>query len=73
MDSNERFRREQELINELSTLNQHTCYSEHRDDYQRQYFLAHRDKTNCDCGGIYTYDDRARHFKSPEHVNFISQ
>ena len=68
----ERFKREQQFINELSTLNQHTCYSEFRDDYHRQYFLAHRDKTNCDCGGIYTYDHKARHFKSQKHMNFIS-
>ena len=73
VDSQERFKKEQEYIDALSTLNQHTCFSEHRDDYQRQYFLAHREKSNCDCGGIYTYDHRARHFKSQKHVNFISQ
>ena len=69
----ERFQKEQQYINELSTLNQQTCYSEHRDDYKRQYFLAHRDKTNCNCGGIFTYDHKARHFKSQKHINFISQ
>ena len=73
VDSNERFKKEQQYINELSTLNQQTCYSEHRDDYKRQYFLAHRDKTNCNCGGIFTYDHKARHFKSQKHINFISQ
>jgi hypothetical protein len=69
----ERFQKEQQYINELSTLNQQTCYSEHRDDYKRQYFLAHRDKTNCNCGGIFTYDHKARHFKSQKHISFISQ
>ena len=73
VDADERFQKEQQYINKFSTLNQHTCYSEFRDNYHRQYFLAHRDKTNCDCGGIYTYDHRARHFKSQKHVNFISQ
>ena len=73
VDSNERFQKEQQYINELSTLNQHTCYSEFRDNYHRQYFLAHRKKTNCNCGGIYTYDHRARHFKSQKHINFVSQ
>jgi len=73
VDSNERFKKEQEYINEFSTLNQHTCYSEFRDNYHRQYFLAHRNKTDCNCGGVYTYDHRARHFKSQKHVNFISQ
>jgi len=73
VDAEERFKREQELINEFSTLNQHTCFSEFRNDYKRQYFLAHRDKTNCKRGGIHTYDHKARHFKSQKHVNFISQ
>ena len=69
VDSNERFKREQEYIDALSTLNQYTCYSPYRDDYKRQYFLAHRDKTNCNCGGIYRYDHKARHFKSQKHKN----
>jgi len=73
VDSNERFQKEQEYIDALSTLNQQTCYSEFRDNYHRQYFLAHRNKTDCNCGGVYTYDHRARHFKSQKHVNFISQ
>jgi len=73
VNAEERFQKEQQYINELSTLNQQTCYSEHRDDYKRQYFLAHRDKTNCNCGGIFTYDHKARHFKSQKHINFISQ
>jgi len=73
VDSNERFQKEQQYINELSTLNQHTCYSEFRDNYHRQYFLAYRDKTNCECGSTYTYDHKARHFKSQKHINFISQ
>ena len=72
VDSNERFKKEQEYINEFSTLNQHTCYSEFRDNYHRQYFLAHRNKINCNCGGIYTYDHKARHFKSQKHLKFIS-
>ena len=67
------FKKEQEFIDALSTLNQHTYYSEFCDNYHRQYFLAHREKLNCECGGIYTYDHRARHFKSQKHVNFISQ
>ena len=73
VNAEERYKREQQFINELSTLNQHKCYSEFRDDYQRQYFLAHRDKTSCDCGGIYTYDHKARHFKSQKHKKFIVQ
>ena len=73
VDSNERLKKEQEYINEFSTLNQHTCYSQFRDNYHRQYFLAHRDKLNCNCGGVYTYDHKARHFKSQKHINFISQ
>ena len=73
VDADERFQKEQEFIDALSTLNQHTCYSEFRDNYHRQYFLAHRDKTNCNCGGVYTYDHRARHFKSQKHIDFISQ
>jgi len=73
VNAEERFQKEQEFIDALSTLHQHTCYSEHRDDYKRQYFLAHRDKTNCNCGGIFTYDHKARHFKSQKHINFISQ
>ena len=72
VDAEERFKREQEFIDTLSTLNQHRCYNEFRDNYNRQYFLAHRDKTNCGCGGIYTYDHKARHFKSQKHINFIS-
>ena len=71
VDSNERFQKEQEYIDALSTLNQHTCYSQFRDNYKRQYFLAHRDKLNCNCGGVYTYDHKARHFKSQKHINFI--
>ena len=69
----ERFQKEQQYINELSTVNQQTCYIENRYDYKRQYFLAHRDKTNCNCGGIFTYDHKARHFKSQKHISFISQ
>jgi len=68
----ERFKKEQHFIDEFSTLNQHTCYSEFRDNYHRQYFLAHRNKINCNCGGIYTYDHKARHFKSQKHLKFIS-
>ena len=48
-------------------------FLEFRDNYNRQYFLAHRDKTNCSCGGIYTYDHKARHFKSQRHMKFIVQ
>ena len=73
VDSQERFKKEQHYIDALSTLNQHTCFSQFRDNYHRQYFLAHRDKTTCDCGGVYTYDHKARHFKSQKHINFISQ
>ena len=73
MDSNERFKNEQEFINTLSTLNQPTCYSEFRDDYKRQYFLPHRDKTNCECGGIYTSNHKARHLKSQKQINFRTQ
>jgi len=73
VNPDERFQKEQQYINEFSTLNQHTCYSKFRDNYHRQYFLAHRDKTTCNCGGVYTYDHKARHFKSQKHVNFISQ
>ena len=73
VDIDERFKKEQEFIDSLSTLNQHKCYSEFRDNYKRQYFLAHREKTNCNCGGIYTYDHKARHFKSQKHINFIVQ
>ena len=73
VDAEERFKKEQEYITELSTLNQHTCYSPYRYNYHRQYFLAHREKLNCDCGGVYTYDHKARHLKSQKHVNFISQ
>ena len=72
VDSNERFQKEQQYINEFSTLNQHTCFSQFRDNYHRQYFLAHREKSNCECGGIYTYDHKARHFKSQNHLKFIS-
>ena len=72
VDSEERYKREQQFINELSTLNQHKCYSQFRDNYHRHYYLAHRDKINCDCGGIYTYDHKSRHFKSQKHINFIS-
>ena len=73
VDADERFQKEQQYINKFSTLNQHVCYSEFRDNYHRQYFLAHRDKTNCNCGGVYTYDHRARHFKSQKHINFLTQ
>ena len=73
VDADERFQKEQEFIDALSTLNQYTCYSPYRDNYHRQNFLAHREKTTCDCGSIYTYDHKARHFKSKKHVNFISQ
>ena len=73
VDAEERFKKKQEYIDALSTLNQHTCYSSYRDNYHRQYFLAHRDKTTCDCGGVFKYDHRARHFKSQKHINFISQ
>jgi hypothetical protein len=71
VDAEERLQKEQEYIDALSTLNQHTCYSPYRDNYHRQYFLAHRTKTTCNCGGVYTYDHRARHFKSQKHINFI--
>jgi len=71
VDAEERFQKEQEYIDALSTLNQQTCYSQFRDNYHRHYFLAHRDKLNCNCGGVYTYDHRARHFKSQKHINFI--
>jgi len=73
VDAEERFQKEQQYINEFSTLNQYTRHSKHRDNYHRHYFLAHREKSNCECGGVYTYDHKARHFKSQKHVNFISQ
>lgn len=31
-----------------------------------------RQKTNCLCGGKYGYGDKARHFKSQKHINYLA-
>lgn len=56
-------------------------YHEHnktrRNIYHKEYYYQNRDKANekydCDCGGRYTHQHRASHFKSKKHQTFINQ
>jgi len=46
-------------------------------EYNRQYKLDNYEKINepfiCECGSIYTFNHRTRHFKTRKHQKFISQ
>ena len=47
----------------------------------RQYYLDNRDKIlekkrkkfNCECGGRYTYNHKAKHLNSKKHQNYINK
>ena len=51
------------------------------EEYRKQYRidnlesikLKHNKKYNCECGGKYTKQQKARHFKSPKHQTYINQ
>jgi predicted GIY-YIG superfamily endonuclease len=47
-----------------------------REEITRAYREANRDEINkkhtCECGGKYTHTHKARHFKTPNHINFVN-
>jgi len=48
-------------------------------EYQKKYYIKNREtltekkkkKFECECGGKYTYNNKAQHFKSDRHKKFI--
>tara|TARA_R110000782_G_scaffold162810_1_gene254581 strand:+ start:279 stop:836 length:558 start_codon:yes stop_codon:yes gene_type:complete len=44
----------------------------HSKDYYYNNQDKIREKTNCNCGGHYRYDGKARHFKSKLHLAYLS-
>ena len=61
------------------SLNQKLCLNvEEANNYRKQYWEINKEvinakrriKTDCDCGRIYSYSERARHLKSPRHVKW---
>jgi len=48
-----------------------------RNEYNKEYYYQNRDKVHekhtCPCGGRYTYQHKASHFKSKKHQTFINQ
>ena len=44
--------------------------------YYKNYYEKNKEKRNekiyCECGGKYTYKNKARHIKSPKHQSYLS-
>ena len=67
-------RREGEVIRLLDCVNK--CIAGRtKKDYNVQYYVNNKDKFtqkhNCECGGKYTYQNKARHMKSKKHRDYI--
>lgn len=53
---------------------------EYNKEYQKQYYQQNKEiihdkkkeKYNCECGGIYSLDNKARHFKSIKHIKYLN-
>ena len=58
----------------------HEQNREHRNEYGRKYRQDNknainekkREKFNCECGSIFRRNDKARHFKTKKHINYIN-
>ncbi len=54
---------------------------EHYQQYNKQHYIDNKEtisakqkqKHNCDCGGKYVHNHKARHFKTTKHKNYISK
>jgi hypothetical protein len=48
---------------------------EYLKEYKKEYYENNKkklnEKINCECGGLYTYNNKARHFKSNKHLKYI--
>tara|TARA_R110002012_G_scaffold108224_3_gene250769 strand:+ start:464 stop:931 length:468 start_codon:yes stop_codon:yes gene_type:complete len=48
-------------------------------EYMKQHYIDNKEtirlrqdkKYNCECGGKYTHSNKARHFKSPKHQDYL--
>jgi hypothetical protein len=41
--------------------------------YRKRYLHKLRQRFNCDCGGTFTYNNRAKHWNTQKHKEFIEQ
>jgi hypothetical protein len=56
-------------------LNMRKAYrtdDELKEDLQKRSAKQCQNKTNCDCGGKYSYTNKAKHLKTNRHQDFIS-
>ncbi len=61
-------------------INYHKQYNEINkeliNEKQKKYSDAHKEKlsekTTCECGGCYTYQNKAQHFKTKLHINYLT-
>jgi hypothetical protein len=74
---------EQKYINDNNTtLNVARAFNTKKDydDYRKQYKETHKEviktkmseKSTCECGGCYIYGNKARHFKTKRHINYLT-
>ena len=71
------YEKNKEKINKKNRENHHKN-KEHNNAKSKEYHEANKDRINakkkekvtCGCGVVYTYNHRARHFKSKRHVDY---
>ena len=39
---------------------------------KKLFMIRKKEKYNCECGGIYSLDNKARHFKSIKHIKYLN-
>ena len=50
-------------------------YANHKErfvEYNRRYAEKNNKKCNCNCGGKYTHGNKAKHFKTKKHQNYLT-
>jgi hypothetical protein len=52
---------------EMIAERNHNRYEENKEEIQK----IKQQKINCECGGRYTINHRATHFKTPKHISFL--
>jgi hypothetical protein len=65
----------QEHQNKMKEYNNE--YYKQNQEKLRQYYQDNKEKINkkftCECGGCYTFQNKARHFKSLKHQNYLKE
>ena len=76
-----RTRKDRYEENKDAYLAQCKAYRDTHKEERQRYYKAYREEnreriykiTNCDCGGTYTHDHKARHFRTARHQKYVEQ